>query len=212
MPVFIRRLVVLGALVCAFPAQAGHHQWIISEIYSNADGTIQFVELLGTADNEQGIGPFSVTTLGPEGSVASSASLTPNLPSTATDGAYLLIGTAGYATIAAAQGAPAPDRTLPINNFLELTGDRVRYAGIGATDRAYGAGGIPTDGIDSNDYENPSGTVNTPENFAGATGSINASVAAVPMLSRLGIVGLLGCLVIAVAMRLRRGTDATAAA
>jgi hypothetical protein len=195
------------------PAQAGHHQWIISEIYSNADGTIQFVELLGTADNEQGIGSFSVTTLGPEGSVASSASLSPDLPSTATDGAYLLIGTAGYATIAAAQGAPAPDRTLP-DNFLELTGDRVRYAGIAATDRAYGAGGIPTDGILSLDYEvgSPGTTANTPENFAGDTGSIDASPPSVPMLSRLGIVGLLGCLVIAVALRLRGGPGATAAA
>jgi hypothetical protein len=212
-PDSIRRFVVLGVLVCAFPAQAGHHQWIISEVFSNADGTVQFVELKGTADNEQFINSFSTTTLGPEGSVASTVPLGPNLPSSATNGAYLLIGTAGYAALATAQGAPAPDRTLP-DNFLETTGDRVRYASIAATDRAYGSGGIPTDGILSLDYEvgSPGTTANTPENFAGATGSIDASPAAVPMLSRLGIIGLLGCLVIVFALRLRRGSDASAAA
>lgn len=207
---FVPRL-LLGAglaLLTAAPAVAGHHQWIISELFSNADGTVQFVELLGTADNEQGIGGFSVATLGPEGSVASSASLAPNLPNGNTAGAYLLVATAGYATLAAQQGAPAPDRVLP-DDFLELGGDRVRYAGIGGTDRAYGAGGLPTDGVLSLDYESgsPGTTPNTPQNFAGQVGQIDASVpvpTSVPTLSRMGIVGLIGIAVIAMAFWLRR--------
>ena len=165
------RSVFLAAFVLgiASAANAGHHQWINSELYSNADGTVQFVELLGTANNEQGIGPFSVNTFG---SIPTAAPLAPNLPSTATAGAYLLIGTAGYATLAAQQGAPAPDRVLP-DNFLEIAADTVRYAGIAATDIVYT--NLPTDGIDSLDLENPSGTVNTPENFAGDTGSIDGT-------------------------------------
>jgi serralysin len=202
---------LLLTVFAALPAQAGHHQWFISEIFSNADGTVQFVELKGTADNEQFINGFNVATLGPEGVVASSAPIGPNLPSNLTAGKYLLLGTAGYATLASLQGAPAPDRTLP-NNFLEINGDRVRYAGISTTDRVYGPGGLPTNGIDSNDYENPSSTTNSPQNFAGASGSINAAPPGVPSMSRAGIIALLGCLVMAVAFKLRQRADQGAAA
>jgi hypothetical protein len=196
----------------ALPAQAGHHQWFISEIFSNADGTVQFVELKGTADNEQFVNGFSVATIGPEGAIASSAALGPNLPSNLTSGAYMLIGTTGYATLASTQGAPAPDRTLP-NNFLEINGDRVRYASIPGTDRPYGPGVLPINGVTSLDYEggNPGHTINTPQNFAGATGSINAAAPGVPSLSRAGIIALLGCLVAAVAMKLRQRAETAAA-
>ena len=204
---------MLLTLLAALPAQAGHHQWFISEIFSNADGTVQFVELKGTSDNEQFINGFNVATLGPEGLVASSAPIGPNLPSNLTNGAYLLIGTAGYAALATAQGAPAPDRTLP-NNFLEINADRVRYASIPATDRVYTAGQLPTNGIFSLDYEvgSPGTTFNTPENFAGATGSINAAGPGVPSLSRVGIIALLGCVVMAAAFKRRQRADAGAAA
>jgi hypothetical protein len=186
----------LAFVSLASNASAGHHQWFISEIYSNADGTIQFVQLKGTADNEQFINGFNVTTFG---TIPTSAPIGPNLPSSATNGKYLLIATAGYAALAAIQGAPAPDRTLP-NNFLQLDADTVRYAGIAATDRTYapGPGALPTNGIDSLDFENPSSSVNSPQNFAGAMGSINAAPPAgpsVPALTRWSIVGLIGALV-----------------
>jgi len=182
---------VLGLTVLAHAsmANAGHHQWIISELFSNADGTVQFVELLGTAINEQNINGFNVTTAG---TIVTSVPIGPNLPSGATAGAYLLIGTAGYAALALAQGAPAPDRVLP-DDFLQVAADTVRYAGIAATDVAYT--NLPINGIDSLDLEDLSGTVNTPENFAGATGSIDASPQ-VPALGALASVllaaGLLG--------------------
>jgi hypothetical protein len=176
-------------LAFASAANAGHHQWIISELYSNPDGTIQFVELLGTANNEQGIGPFTVNTFG---SIPTSVPLAPNLPSSATAGKYVLIGTAGYATLAAAQGAPAPDRVLP-NNFLEIAADTVRYAGLAGTDIVYT--NLPSGGVDSLDLENPSGTVNTPQNFAGATGSIDATPDAVPAIGGVPQI-LLGLLIV----------------
>lgn len=204
---------LLLTLLVALPAQAGHHQWFISEVFSNADGTVQFVELKGTADNEQFINGFSVATLAPGGSVPTSAAIGPNLPTNLTNGAYLLLGTSGYATLATTQGAPAPDRTLP-NNFLEITGDRVRYASIAATDRVYTSGQLPTNGILSLDYEvgSPGTTANTPRNWAGASGSINAAPPPVPSLGRVGIIALLGCLVMAVALKLRRSADGAAAA
>ena len=207
------RLSLLLTLLAALPAQAGHHQWFISEVFSNADGTVQFVELKGTNDNEQFINGFAVATLAPGGAIPTSAPIGPNLPSNLTNGAYLLIGTTGYATLASTQGQPAPDRTLP-NNFLEISGDRVRYAGIPATDRVYVSGDLPINGIQSLDYESgdPGNTPNTPTNFSGDTGSINAAPAGVPSMSRVGIIALLGCLVLAVAMKLRERVDPNASA
>jgi len=196
--------IVLASLL-AGPALAGHHQWFISELYSNADGTVQFVELKGTANNEHLISGFSIATIGPEGSVNTSSPLGPNLPSTATNNAYLLIATNGYAIKAAQQAAPAPDRIMP-DNFLELVADRVRYAGISATDRVYTGGGLPTDGVLSLDYESgsPGTTANTPQNFAGDSGSIDANQVAVPTSTRFGVLALLACLVGGVAVTLRR--------
>ena len=88
-------LLALAVAAQGSVASAGHHQWIISELYSNADGTVQFVELLGTANDEQFINGFFVTTLGPEGVTPTSVAIGPNLPNNLTAGAYLLIGTAG---------------------------------------------------------------------------------------------------------------------
>jgi hypothetical protein len=196
----------VGFVLFAGRAHAGHHQWFISEIYSNASGTVQFVELKGVANNEQFLNGFNVDTFG---TVSSSVALGPNLPSSATAGAYLLLGTSEYATLAAQQGAPAPDRILP-NNFLQLDTDTVRYAGIAATDRTYSAGGLPTNGIDSLDFEHPSATVNSPQNFAGATGSIDGSAPpAVPAMTRWSVVAIIGCIIASVGLLLKRRSFAT---
>ena len=62
-----QRLGILAAvlsLALATPALAGHHLWDITEIYSNGDGSVQFVELFTADNNEQGVGPFNVTASG----------------------------------------------------------------------------------------------------------------------------------------------------
>lgn len=204
---------LLATIVLALPfaVRAGHHQWIISELYSNHDGTIQFVELKGTANGEQNLALFSVATSpsGTSGSVMTTASLAPNLPSAATAGKYLLLGTAGYAATASAQSAPAPDRVLP-DGFLELGTDTVRYAGISSTDVSYSPGGalqLPTDGVDSIDLENLGGSVNTPENWAGDTGSISAPLA-VPLLPGAAVVLLGGLAALLGVGLMRRRSEA----
>jgi len=70
---------------------------------------------------------------------------------------------------------------------------------------------LPTDGVLSLDYEvgSPGTTANTPQNFAGAMGSINGGGTPVPMMSRLGIIMLIGALVLGISWRLR-GREARA--
>src|SRR5215471_15629849 len=90
-----------GLMLSSGVARAAHHQWFISEIYSNADGTIQFVELKGTANNEQFLNGFNVDTvdIANMDAVEQSVPLGPNLPSSTTAGAYLLIATQGYSNL-----------------------------------------------------------------------------------------------------------------
>ena len=171
------------ALIWPSLASANHHQWIITELFSNADGTVQFVELVGVADGEPAITGFTIDTspTGTTGSIMTSASLAGPPIGSSNNGQYYLVGTVGYATLAAAQNEPPPDATLP-DDFLELGADTVRYAGIATSDVAYSGSELPTNGIDSLDVENPTGTTNTPQNSSGDMGSIDASAQALPVL------------------------------
>ena len=193
-------LVLVSTLGLPSNASAGHHGWVINEIFSNGAGTVQFVELLGTTANEEGVVGFSVDTLGtaPSGPIPLTQISLPAVdPNTA--GRYYLVATAGYASLAGVQGATLPDATLP-NNFLQLGADTVRYDGTTDT-LSYTGGQLPTDGIDSLDLENPGGTVNTPRSWADPTntGSIDASVPAspIPLLPR-GTAWIMGVLVLAI--------------
>ena len=85
---------VLLTLGWASVAHAGHHLWTITEVFSNSDGTIQFVELIGNSDNEQAIVSFTIDTspVGTTGSIMTTASLAGPVLGPATTGQYFLVG------------------------------------------------------------------------------------------------------------------------
>src|SRR5215831_6814577 len=68
-------LAALAGLVFAAPAFAGHHLWTTNEIFTNASGSIQYIELFCPAAGEPGLGPFGMTASG------HSMSFVTNLPS-----------------------------------------------------------------------------------------------------------------------------------
>ena len=45
MPVPIRAALALLAFIVAIPASAAFHLWTMNELYSNADGSVQFLEV-----------------------------------------------------------------------------------------------------------------------------------------------------------------------
>lgn len=175
---------LLGTVAVFSPggdAIAGSHLWRFNEIFSNADGTVQFIELKECCGSttENGLNNRWVA-----GDVsANQYDFTVNIAGN-TANKHLLLATSGFAAL---PGAPAPDFIIE-DNFLIFQGDTLRYWTYPAATMTYGTGELPSDGITSLHIGGTTG-VNSPTNFSGETGSVDASVvvAAVPAISRWGV-------------------------
>ena len=186
----IGTLAGLATLMAAAPALAGIHTWDVREVFSNADGTIQFIELYeaaGTA-GEVGVGNGTISSTTQTFTWGNGAVTGPT-----TNRSYL-IATQGFANL---PGAPTPDVIIPANKvpFFNVAGDTVSFGGFDS----WPFGAVPTNGTDSLDRTSGVG-LNTPKNYANATGSVDANpsnppvpVASAPaiglLLTLLGAVG-----------------------
>ena len=151
--------------------QAAFHLWDVNELYSNADGTIQFIEMHVPAtepfnNNEHFVnGTMFSSTNGP---ITNTFTMDHNLDtSIPTGGRYFLVGTSGFA---AAPGAVTPDFTMP-DGFLFTSGGFLTYQDPNtATLDSISYNALPL-GILSRNRDGSNG-INSPTNFAGQTGSI----------------------------------------
>jgi len=187
----VRAGVVAGVLVglWALPARASFHEWRVSEVYSNAGGTVQFIEFLQPSsefDDDRFLAAQTLT----ESALGHSFSFASNLPSTPGANSHFLVATPGYAALA---GVPQADYVLPANNFFSTAGDTITFASFVDTATFTGAQ-LPTNGVNSlnRDYGVSAFTVarNSPTNFAGQTGSVVPEPSAAA-LALLGLVPLL---------------------
>jgi hypothetical protein len=151
--------------LCAQATPLGSHSWDWTEAFSNADGTIQFIELrecCGGA-NEGGV-PGHAVSSNSTSFVLPGAPLIPP-----TTNKHYLIATQAFANL---PGAPAPDAIIPAGStpFFSAAGDSITYMPWDT----WNFGAVPTDGINS---LKRSGAVsaNDPTNYAGMTGSVDAS-------------------------------------
>ena len=173
---------VLAAIAVASPAvfaaaaSAASHTWHVTEVFSNASGTIQFIEL-------QEVGGLAGETFLSGHGVRSAATgnlfTFPANISGSTANEHLLLATAGFAAL---PGAPTPNYTIP-SGFFSTAGDTIQY-GVAPPGSLYdsftfGAGTLPTNGKDSIQVTNfvthafTTGA-NTPQNFAGQSGHVDA--------------------------------------
>jgi len=164
----LNKLVVLIATIlvgvpmsdCAY---ASFHLYRINELYSNADGSVQFIEL--TVGNTSGEGFWAGQTIGvSQGSLTHSFTFPGNLPSTATANTSVLIATQGFVDL----GIVTPDFIIPAG-FLFTNGGTVNYANVDSV--TYSA--LPTSGNLSLNRNGATG-VNSPKNFSGVSGSVAA--------------------------------------
>jgi len=164
----LRRLLFALALACApVPALATYHTWVVDQLYSNADGTLQFVVLREAqgASGENLLGGHALVAT--HGSVAKTFVFDHDLPSASTAGRHVLIATPGVAAL----GIVAPDYVMPVR-FLPTDGGSVDYAGVSVL--TYNT--LPVDGASalapSPGFGLPSVVPNVATNFAGQSASL----------------------------------------
>ena len=143
------------------------HLYTLNELYSNADGSVQFIELfVGSSGVAEGFWQgISITATSSQGGATHSYTFPSNLPNpTATANHSVLIATQGFANL----GLVIPDFLVPAG-FLYANGGTVNFAGVNSITYT----SLPTDGTHS---INASKVVinNSPTNFAGSTGAITA--------------------------------------
>jgi serralysin len=155
----------LFLLLAPLSASATFHLWQITEVYSNADGSVQFVELFTNSGFQNQLLNHTLT--------SGSTTYTfpgPLLP-TGTANKYLLIATPAFAS---QPGAVPPDFTLDAANFMSTVADTINFAGVDSW--TYNTGELPTDGVNS--LNEPFGSnvrttaQNSPTNFAGQVGNL----------------------------------------
>jgi hypothetical protein len=162
-----RTLLIASAVgLLGLSARAGSHTWDFTEAFSNADGTIQFLELRECCGGmfETGINGHTISS-NTNNFVLPGPALTPP-----TSNKHYLIATADFAAL---PGAPTPDAIIPggtLPFFFSTAGDSVTYAPWDT----WNFGALPTDGINSL-KRNGTVSANDPTNYAGTTGSVDAS-------------------------------------
>ncbi len=167
----------LGLLLCALmvvgvgarTVEAGSHLWDLSEVFTNHDGTIQFIELFQptSACCEVNMAGKWVRATVQMTQFDFPANLTGN-----TAMRSLLLATAGFAAL---PGAPTPDYIIP-DNFFNVSGDTIELYFYDTI--AMPLAVIPIDGVTSYNKDPMTGTwsvgLNSPTNYASETGSVDA--------------------------------------
>jgi hypothetical protein len=174
MPLLITALGTLLGL--PLPARCGSHLWVINELFSSADGSVQFIEMhvpTNAADETNIAGRWVHSN-----STGSQFSFPQNLPPGSTAFAYLLLATQSFADL---PGAPTPDYIIP-EGFFSTTSDLLRYWLYVTGDLTLSPGQLPVDGVSSLQRDGTT-AVNSPTNFSGATGSVDLNAVAVPAAS-----------------------------
>lgn len=162
MKIRILGLVVLALGLAAAPAQATFHLWRMTELFSNADGTVQFLELGDGANGEQFIAGHVLTSSSTAG--MHSYEFPTNLNSNNTANKRFLVGTEGFAAL----GVVTPDFVVP-NGFFFQNGGTINFAGVDTWNHA----ALPTDGRSM--LRSGSLGTNTPQNFAGQSGTVTVT-------------------------------------
>jgi len=162
-------LLLSAAVLSAAPVHAASHQWRFNEVFSTADGTIQFIEM------KECCGFTSENALNGKWILAVDADLQYNFPANIagnTANRHLLLATQAFADL---PGVPVPDFIIP-EGFLPLGGETLEYWMYVDATWTYGA--MPTDGVNSIHADGSTG-VNSPTNFAGE--SVTVSVPVTPV-------------------------------
>jgi hypothetical protein len=155
----IARILVVALGLFSAAADAAFHLWRMTEIYSNADGTVQFLELASPSDGEGLV--FGHTLAVIVGNTTRTFTFPDNVPGN-TRNKSMLIATEGFAAL----GVVTPDFVVP-DGFFSAAGGIVSFAGVDIWSHP----ALPTTGFASLQRAG-NVALGTPTNFAGRTGNL----------------------------------------
>ncbi len=170
---WLKNLLLAAVLSWAPAAGAAFHLWAMNELYSNPDGTIQFLEMTALTGGQQFLNGHRLVSS--SGSVSRSITFDRNLPGDS-GGRRMLIATQGFAAL----GIVTPDFVVP-NGFFFPGGGSIDFA---SSSDVWSHGPTPSGALSLN--RDGSTATNSPTNFAGQTGSITVT-APVPPLNVQGL-------------------------
>jgi hypothetical protein len=165
-------------------ANAAFHLWQVKEVFSSADGSVQFVEMFDSFGGETSTNEFTLTAKSDDN--IKTFTFPSNLP-TNTPGS-LLIATTGFGSL---PGGVTPDFTFSQGGvsgmFFDPNATNLTITFDGSHDSmAFTGASLPKDGIhsltDAGAVGFPPGTpnissgVNSPTNLNGNSGSVNLAV------------------------------------
>lgn len=156
----IRRILATLAIAACLPTDAAFHLWTMEELYSNVDGTVQYLELRSLQGGQQFVGQHELSST--SGGQARVFTFPGNLPGDSGN-RRMLIATEGFVAL----GVVTPDFVVP-NGFFGSGAGRIDFAG--GSD-VWNHPAPPTDGSLSLNRDGSAAT-NTPRNFAGNTATI----------------------------------------
>ena len=177
LPVAVLAAVWAGAFAGAGTTQAALHMWVIEEVYSDAAGDAQYVQLHQTPpmDFEHFFAGAELTSDG------NTFTFPGNLPGSDTANRRVLLGTADFAAL---DGSVDPDFTLPAG-FFDPAGDTITFQGGGfgvISQFSFGPGDLPSDGLHARHYLDGN-VLNAPTNWDGDTGFVPEPATATLMLA-----------------------------
>lgn len=176
-PLMLGVTVCLVAAAWSQDARATFHLWKIDQVYSNASGSVQYVDfVLPLAfDDESQVAGHTISA----GLNSNFLTFGSNLPAVPVVDQHFLVATPGFALVAGI----TPDYTFSVAPFFDRSGDTLNWAGVDS----FAFPALPSNGILALNRDG-STAVNAPMNFAGDIGF--APEPASWMLWLLGAVGL----------------------
>ena len=167
-------LVAVATFFGLNPARASFHVWAVTELYSNADGSVQFVKLTNNSafTTEYFLGGHVIICTGLPG-ITNVFTFPTNLPAVSTANKTFLIGTGNLATL---PGGVTPDYVLTNTSpfLFQNTGVTNTVGIVGSVEIPAAYTTLPTDGVSSLAGLGSSLVVatNSPKNFSGQANSI----------------------------------------
>ena len=166
---YIRRARLVSTLVFAAvllpaAAPAAFHAWQIRELYTNSNGSVQFIEMFTTSSGQQFTG-FQIIQVTEQATGITHTFQFPSDTASPTNNHAILIGTSNISMLA----GPVPDFILP-PNFLFSGASTMEFLGTGQGQFSYSS--LPTNGTLSLAIPSHATQVNSPQNYAGMVGSV----------------------------------------